>query len=732
MIAIALLWTIAAAGPAGPPTRLDSCRQFEHYGKKPEAATCFARLALTGDPFLQAEAARAAGRYNEANTYFRQAYKQYGNSAEVKTEWGKLFLERFNAAEASNLFTEALKADPNYVPAYLGMARISAERYDTHAVDLVHEALKKDPKSVEAHELLAYLALEDDDQKAAVEEGNAALKLSGEALDALAVLGSMDYLHHDWTNARSGSSSVERLLQINPTYAQAFTTAGHFLEIHARYEEAIKLYREALRTDEKAWAARSALGINLMRLAQYTEAKQQFEQCYQAGYRNAETVNSLRFLDTVQDYRTVRSRDAILVLYKKEAALLRPFMEPELERAVNVYERKYKMKLPAPVRLEVYPNHDDFIVRTLGLPGQGGLLGVTFGLVVAMDSPSARAAGEFNWDSTLWHELSHVYILTATHHLVPRWFTEGLAVHEEGAASKAWGNRLTPDIIEALAQKRLLPVSELDRGFVRPTYPAQVLVSYYQAGKICDFIAQRWGDGAVMGMVQSYAKRITTPDAIQANLHLSAEAFDKDFAAWLDRETGGVRKNFANWQKQVPAAGKALDKGSVDEAISYAQAARDAYPEYVGPHSPYQTMASAWEKKGDLARAQAAWEQYRDLGGRDLPTLKKLAETEERRKQPEQAVATLRELETVYLSDQKAHEQLGRLYLDEHKPAEAVREFQAVVDLKPNDEAQAHFDLARALQAAARPSDAKDEVLSALEAAPNFRPAQQLLLQLSQ
>ena len=77
------------------------------------------------------------------------------------------------------------------------------------------------------------------------------------------------------------------------------------------------------------------------------------------------------------------------------------------------------------MRLEVYPNHDDFIVRTLGLPGQGGLLGVTFGLVVAMDSPSARPPGDFNWASTMWHELSHVYILTATHHLVPRWFTEG-------------------------------------------------------------------------------------------------------------------------------------------------------------------------------------------------------------------------------------------------------------------------------------------------------------------
>ena len=88
------------------------------------------------------------------------------------------------------------------------------------------------------------------------------------------------------------------------------------------------------------------------------------------------------------------------------------------------------MKLPGPVQVEVYPDHEDFAVRTLGMPGLGAL-GVTFGDVIAMDSPSGRKPGDFHWASTLWHEMSHVFILTATNHRVPRWFTEGLAVHEE-------------------------------------------------------------------------------------------------------------------------------------------------------------------------------------------------------------------------------------------------------------------------------------------------------------
>ena len=57
-----------------------------------------------------------------------------------------------------------------------------------------------------------------------------------------------------------------------------------------------------------------------------------------------------------------------------------------------------------------------------------------------MDSPSGRKPGEFHWASTLRHEMSHVFISRPRNHRVPRWFTEGLAVHEETEASPEWGD----------------------------------------------------------------------------------------------------------------------------------------------------------------------------------------------------------------------------------------------------------------------------------------------------
>ena len=69
------------------------------------------------------------------------------------------------------------------------------------------------------------------------------------------------------------------------------------------------------------------------------------------------------------------------------------------------------------------------------MPGLGAL-GVTFGDSHRDGQPVRPQARHFHWASTLWHEMNHVFMLTATNHRVPRWFTEGLAVHEETEATR--------------------------------------------------------------------------------------------------------------------------------------------------------------------------------------------------------------------------------------------------------------------------------------------------------
>jgi len=707
--------------------QLSDCHALRHHGHLTEAQACFNALLSAADAFTRAEGYWRIDHYDEANEQFRIAYKEEPTSPAVRAEWGRLFLERFNPKEAATLFEEAIKIDSNYAPAYLGIAKVGAQAYDQKAVEYAREALRHDPKLTEAQELLAYLALEDSNPDAAAQEAHKALTLSSEALDALAVLASID-----WLNGRQHSEWMDRVLKINPVYGEAYATGAHFLVINRRYEEGIKYYRLALELNPRLWPARSQLGVNLMRLGFESEAKRQLEECYRGRYRDAETVNSLRLLDTAKDYETVTASAASIVLHKKEAALLRPYVAPELERAIAVYQTKYKMKLPGPVRLEMYPNHEDFVVRTLGLPGQGGLLGVTFGMVVAMDSPSARPPGEINWASTMWHELSHVYVLTATNHLVPRWFTEGVAVHEESAASRDWGERITPEIVLALREKKLLPVMELDRGFVRPQYPAQVIVSYFEAGKMCDYITEKWGNDAILAMMHSYANRKTTEDAIAENLHETPAEFDRAFEDWMDKQTGNTTRHFEEWKQGMKTAAADLESGKRDAAIHELRAIEGFYPDYVAAGNTYELLGQAYMEQNDKTTAIQELERFRDIGGRNVGALKKLAALEQESGKPREAENTLLKLNYIYPEDQELHHRLGGLLLEKGDAAGAVREYQAVLALQPQDPAESHYDLAKALRAAHRMNEAKDEVLLALEAAPDFKPAQQLLLQLSQ
>ena len=709
---------------------LEQCRALNHHGKLPEAQSCFSRLAAGSNPYFRAEGLWAIERYQDANEQFKALVKQEPKNALYRVRWGQLFLERFNPAEAGNLFNEALEIDKDNAQAYLGLARVSAENFGGKAVEFAEKAAKLDPKLAEARELLAFLALEDNDEQRAAKQADQALAISDEALDAMAIHAVIDWLDDKADTPRLQNPWIDRLLKINPAYGEAYSTAGHFFVINRRYEDGIKFYRKALELNPRLWDARAQLGVNLMRLGQEGEARNQLEQCYNAGYKSAETVNSLRLLDSYANFTIFETNRTILRLAKKEADLLRPYFESEMQRAIATYEKKYQLKLNGPVQVEVYPDHEDFAVRTMGMPGLGAL-GVTFGSVVAMDSPSGRPPGSFHWASTMWHELSHVYVLQATHHRVPRWFTEGMAVYEETAVAPDWGDRLDPEAITAIHAKKLLPVAELDRGFVRPSYPSQVIVSYFQAGKICSYIAEKWSYSKLLDMMHAYANLKTTPEIFKEVLGMSTEDFDKQFLAWLEAQTKSPVEHFAEWQKQIKTMVEDLRAKKYDDVIREGTAIHDFYPDYVEAGSVYELLADAYTAKGDKAAARKELEQYNQVGGRSSLLIKRLATLEEEAGDPKKAAAALDRLNYIYPEDQELHKRLGDLWLAADNLPGAIREYQAVLATKPLDQAAAHFQLANALRKANRIDEAREQVLLSLEAAPGYKPAQKLLLEVA-
>jgi len=726
VLALCVLWAISAASAGGASAATpDDCHTLRKHGHRAEAHACYESLTQTNAPYLRAEGYWGLEMYENANNEFRAAVAQSPNNALYRVRWGRLLHERFNNSDADDLFKEALTIDPKNAQAYLGLAIVSADGFDNQAIQWTAKALELDPKLVEAHELLANLLLEDSDTQHAVEEADAALKISSEALDAMAIHAAVELLAD-----RSPDAWLDKIRQVNPTCGEGYAIVSHHLIINRRYEEGVAYYRKAIEADPKLWSARSELGINLMRLGQEEEPRKQLEICYNHGYRDEATVNSLRLLDSYKNFVTFKDSTTILRLNKKEADLLYPYFEDVLKRAMATYEKKYKMKLLGPVQVEVYPDHEDFAVRTMGLPGLGAL-GVTFGEVVAMDSPSGRKPGDFNWASTLWHEMSHVYILTATNHRVPRWFTEGLAVHEETEASPEWGDRMTPDIIVALRDKKLLPVAELDRGFVRPEYPAQVVVSYFQAGRICDYIKSRWGDDKLLDMVHSFAQLKTTPETIQENLGMTPEQFDREFQDWLDKEIGQTVAHFDEWRAKLKELAAFARNKQYDEVLKEGDQVRQMYPDYIYEANVYEFIAEADLAKGNKQDAAAVLTEYEKTGGRAPETLKELASLEEELGQPKEAAATLDRINYIdSVGDEELHRHLGDMWLAQANYAGAIREYGAVVASHPLDKASAQFHLAQAYFAAGQRDKAQESVLAALEAAPDYRPAQKLLLQL--
>jgi tetratricopeptide (TPR) repeat protein len=714
----------AAHAAEAAATTPESCATLRTHGKTAEAHACYESLSQQRDPYLRAEGYWGLKMYRQANDEFRQAVAQSDANPLYRVRWGRLLHERFNNTDADNLFKEALQRDPKNAQAYLGLALVSADGFDNAAIDWDAKALALDSNLVGAHELMANLALEDSATDAAVKEADAAIALSGDALDAMAIHAAVEVLAD-----RAPDAWFDKIRSVNPHDGEAYALVAHHLILNRRYEDGIAYYRKAIELDPEDWSAHSELGINLMRLGQEDEPRRELELSYANDYRDAATVNSLRLLDSYKNFVTFKDATLTLKLQKKEADLLHPYVEAVAKKAMATYEAKYKFKLPGPVQVEVYPDHEDFAVRTLGMPGLGAL-GVTFGEVVAMDSPSGRKPGDFNWASTLWHEMSHVYILTMTNHRVPRWFAEGLAVHEETQASPEWGDRVTPEILLAIRDKKLLPVTDLDRGFVRPEYEAQVIVSYYQAGQICDYIQSRWGSDKLLEMAHSFAKVQPTASVIQQDLGISAADFDKQFLAWLDGNVGKTAANFDEWRKSLKDLAEAAQAHHNDDVIKEGQRVRDLYPDYIYDANAYEFLAQAYEAEGNKKDAAAVLTEYEKRGGHDPDTLKELASLEDGFRNPADAAATLNRINDIYPSDEQLHRRLGDLWLAQNNYPGAIREYSSVVAMHPMDEASAHLNLAQAYLAAGQTDKAKENVLETLEAAPDDRPAQKLLLRL--
>jgi cellulose synthase operon protein C len=732
-------------------------------GRRAEATQTLRRLLnlnprSAADNLRMAQAAVALARetsdtdlFKDANDWFRAADKQAPNDPIINTAWGELFLEKYELDEAMKSFKLALTADESNVAARIGLASLLVEQNPPNAKAAIEQALKINPNSVPAHLFVAEAALDErrlDDATASI---NTALKVNPNSLEALSLKAAMAFIQG---READFERQAQEILKINPTYGDVYRTAGDHLARQYRFDEAVVMTRRSLTVDPKNTRALADLGLQLMRAGDESAARTSLEASFEGDkfQSNLQTKNLLEVLDELEnDFVTITDGRIVMKLHKNEVGVMREHALPLAKEALAALEKHYNFTAQGPLLIEMFPKHDGFAVRTLGLPGMIGALGACFGRVVTLDSPRARQPGEFNWQETLWHELAHVITLQMSKNRIPRWLSEGTSVFEERRGRPEWGREADTTFAMALNDGKLLKLADLNEGF---SDPRMITIAYYQASLVVEHLINTFGEQAFHTFIASYGRGLETEQAVKEAFGTTLAAIQKTFDAYIDKQYASTLRalkrpdvkqvdsldamkelataNPESFAVQMQLAVKLAESGDTTGAIASAERASKLLPMASDDNNPHRFIAGLAMKAGDKPRAIRALEDTLKIDHSDVESARTLVSLVEPLGDAARTEAAYRKIVDIDPFDAKAEAGLGRLALKRKDTTTAVRAFRSVVATNPADRAAAHTDLAEALVAAGQLKDAKTETLNALEIAPGYDRALDLLLKINE
>jgi tetratricopeptide (TPR) repeat protein len=722
---------------------------------RPGAATTLEPVAAADartprDLARAARALRALGRFQEANAAYRDAAAAAPDDPAINTAWGDLFLEKYNTAEAAKSFQTALHADPKWEPALLGLARSFADDNPPQSLQLAQSALTMNPSDVDAYVFVASQSVDADQRQQARAALEKALAVNPSSIEAHAWLAALAYVED---RQQDFDAEVAKAQAIAPRDGEAYRVAGELAAHNYRFDDAVALTRRALALEPDDPQSLADLGLHLLRTGDEAGARTALEASFKRDPYNVVTYNLLAMLDKVDKFATVRDGDLIVRMDPDEAPVLREYAIPLAHKALADLSARYEFTPRGPILIEIFPVHDDFAVRNLGLPGMIGALGACFGRVVTMDSPRARPPGSFQWEATLWHELAHVITLQMSNQRVPRWLTEGISVYEEKRARPEWARGQDLEFAEMMNHDAVMKLAELNEAF---TDPRKISIAYYEASLLVEHLVATFGDAGLRKLLRAYGQGLDTDMALKTALNTSLTQLQAGFDQALDRQFGTLRRAldgpdegslrglridalqaYANeharsYPVQMALARALLRRGDAQGAMAAYERAAALVPIAAGKESPHAQMAKIALDANDRTRAITELQALVAVDFDNVEAARQLATL-----MGEAGVADQAKVEPVYDRivaidpfDAHAHQVLGRFALADGDAGEAVREFRAALALKPVDLAEAHTDLAESYFKGGQRTEAKKETLAALEIAPTYQRAQELLLKL--
>ena len=671
-----------------------------------EPVKAIGRLALNKDDFKLA-----------ASTY-RDGLEQFDDDPDLLYGLA-VALRESNPTESQKHLEQAIEANPRHTPSLLFIAdkQIDGESYDGARATL-QQVLAINPHHDEALAYLAVLAHLQNDP-----DGEAAFREQ-----ALA----------SWTR----NPHVDHLI-------------GRKLSQKYRFREGIEYQWRSLERDATYLPARRQAAQDLLRLGVEDQGWEMAAGVFADDGYDVTAYNLVTLHDEISKFTTLEDESFVLRMEAQEAAVYGQRVLDLLNRAKDTLCDKYGLDLTEQVIVEIFPNPADFEVRTFGMPGVPGFLGVCFGRVITANSPASQSAAPSNWEAVLWHEFCHVVTLQQTRNRMPRWLSEGISVYEERLADPRWGQSMTPDYRERILDGGLVPISDLSSAFMTPGEDIQF--AYYESSLVVEFLVETYGLEALKELFQDLAAGLPINEALPRHTDDLAvlEAGFSEFATqaaealapgvdWSDPDIAGLLADDDNlallrqWLTENPANLRGLmifaalltEAEKWDEAKQTLQQVIDLYPGYIGGDSPYLRLAEIHAQLGESHELAVVLEAY---GARDADageTFIKLIELAQEQKDWPAVARNAERLMAVNPLTVHPHQGLAAAAEasgDSHRAAGAYR---SLLALSPADPAELHFRLASHLEQLENPVSAKRHVLMALENAPRYREAQRLLLRL--
>lgn len=706
--------------------------------------------------------------------YAEQRRKREGRpTTDVLVLLGDLYLK---AKKLSNgrptafaTYLDALEQNRSLVAAKVGRAWTHLYVNDTYDAEKeIDEALAINPSSVEALIVKAWIRVIDFQASEALVLLDRALEVNPSAKKARSVRAAALFMlgRHDEYEAET-----RRVLELDPTYGELYWTVGDALSRVLRFADAVKMQELAVDLDPELPLARISLGRDLAYAGRQDEARAALEESKETHpFAHPWRHNMLLLFGKFDREFVTHPLGGFLVrMHVDENPVLGPRLDQALTTDLKYLSEKYQWTPPADVLVEMFPDHQDFSVRSVGMTGLSAV-GACFGGLVTLVSPRSAMRHGFVWRRTALHELAHVVTIGRSKGRVPRWLTEGLSVFEEREVNPMWGRDQELELLNAWWNDDIIKLGEFNAAFRSP----RIGFAYYQGGRVCEFLTQTYGFDDILRMLDAFADDLETPAVIERVFGVSAEVMDQRFRDWVFEKfvkdarvqpVWGQSKRrelrsrvrvdepevkdlaelaFAYYHarqsvdadaylekalKRDPdhpiarrlAAFRAMDRGREDLALQHLEAAFDNGGE---EYFAAQLLATLRERKDDHDGAREAFELARRCFATDVGpanpdvALSRLYAGEGA---TELAMEALRRFVQIAESDVKARIDLATWYLHHDRFEEGLSMATEAVDIDPFIR-KVHVLRGRALRGLGEPARAIDAFRSALLVDPRFEP----------